>query len=411
MRAGGGAGGRRGGTRDRRYRVRRRAGPGLRCGGARRGRGRAARDAAVPRRRRAGRAARALPAPSRRERAGPDRLPAGQRGLPAGDSRRAGGAPADRRLQGRPGRPGPHAADRGRGARAARRRPAHLLQWDAYRRDVGPAVPRGRRVRLLLGGVLLRAGHRDGVLPRVPGGRRGPGRRAAGRLLPPVRAAAPVRHRVRRVPRQGRGAPRRAGRGTGAAAAVRTRPGARAPARRADRAGPAGVRMTPLVTQVRITPVAVQDPPLLNSVGVHEPYALRAVLEVDTDTGLTGLSEAYGDDATLGRLRQAATVLDGLSIWDFNGLTRRVAVALGEVDPDTPTELAGPASVQKAVAAVVSAFEVALYDLQGKATGQRVCDLLGGAARDAVPFSAYLFYKWAGHPGATADGFGEALDP
>jgi len=28
-----------------------------------------------------------------------------------------------------------------------------------------------------------------------------------------------------------------------------------------------------------------------------------------------------------------------------------------------------------------------------------------------VPFSAYLFYKWAGHPGAQPDAYGEALDP
>ncbi|HKT01577.1 MAG TPA: glucarate dehydratase family protein [Rugosimonospora sp.] len=172
--------------------------------------------------------------------------------------------------------------------------------------------------------------------------------------------------------------------------------------------------MSPRVTAVRVTPVAVQDPPLLNSVGVHEPYALRSVLEVETDAGLTGLSEAYGDDPTLARLRQAAPALDGLSIWDLNGLTRRVTVALGEVDADTPTELAGPASVQKAVAAIVSAFEVALYDLQGKATGQRACDLLGGPVRDAVPYSAYLFYRWAKHPvdpGYPPDDWGEALDP
>ncbi len=38
-------------------------------------------------------------------------------------------------------------------------------------------------------------------------------------------------------------------------------------------------------------------------------------------------------------------------------------------------------------------------------------DLLGGAVRDAVPFSAYLFYKWAAHPGAEPDSWGEALDP
>ena len=31
--------------------------------------------------------------------------------------------------------------------------------------------------------------------------------------------------------------------------------------------------------------------------------------------------------------------------------------------------------------------------------------------RDRVPFSAYLFYKWAGHPGAEPDEWGEALDP
>jgi len=65
----------------------------------------------------------------------------------------------------------------------------------------------------------------------------------------------------------------------------------------------------------------------------------------------------------------------------------------------------------------VAAFEVACYDAQGKATGQRVCDLLGGAVREEVPYSAYLFYRWAGHPaGATGPGYpdddwGAALDP
>ncbi|HET6633563.1 MAG TPA: enolase C-terminal domain-like protein, partial [Streptomyces sp.] len=59
---------------------------------------------------------------------------------------------------------------------------------------------------------------------------------------------------------------------------------------------------------------------------------------------------------------------------------------------------------------VFSPFEVACLDVQGKAAGRPVCDLLGGAVRDAVPFSAYLFYKWAAHPGGEADEWGEALD-
>lgn len=166
-----------------------------------------------------------------------------------------------------------------------------------------------------------------------------------------------------------------------------------------------------VVTHIDITPIAVIDPPLLNSIGVHQPYALRAILQVHTDDGLVGISEAYGDDPTLARMRLAASGLTGLSIWDFNGLTRRVAITLGEVNPDSATELIGRPSVAKAIGSTVSAFEVALYDLQGKASGLRVCDLLGGAVRDAVPFSAYLFYKWAGHPGEEPDGFGAALDP
>jgi len=60
---------------------------------------------------------------------------------------------------------------------------------------------------------------------------------------------------------------------------------------------------------------------------------------------------------------------------------------------------------------VFSPFEVACLDIQGKAAGRPVADLLGGAVRDEVPFSAYLFYKWAAHPGAEPDEWGEALDP
>lgn len=51
------------------------------------------------------------------------------------------------------------------------------------------------------------------------------------------------------------------------------------------------------ITGARITPVAFVDPPLLNTVGVHQPYALRAIIELDTDAGLVGLGETYADTA------------------------------------------------------------------------------------------------------------------
>jgi glucarate dehydratase len=160
-----------------------------------------------------------------------------------------------------------------------------------------------------------------------------------------------------------------------------------------------------------VTPLALKDPPLLNSIGVHQPYALRSIVEVHTDEGVTGIAEAYGDDPTLDRLHRAGAALTGLDVFDTNGLTRRVGTALGTVTPNSPTELVGRPSVAKTIASTLAAFEVALFDIQGKATGRRVCDLLGGAVREEVPFSAYLFYKWAGHPGEAPDEFGEAMTP
>ncbi|GFJ96142.1 glucarate dehydratase [Phytohabitans rumicis] len=59
---------------------------------------------------------------------------------------------------------------------------------------------------------------------------------------------------------------------------------------------------------------------------------------------------------------------------------------------------------------VFAAYEVALLDLQGQATGRPVHALLGGKVRDAVPFAGYLFYKWAAHPGAAPDQWDSAVD-
>src|SRR5260370_25484477 len=68
-----------------------------------------------------------------------------------------------------------------------------------------------------------------------------------------------------------------------------------------------------------------------------------------------------------------------------------------------------------AVVRLYSAIEIASLDLIGKSVGKPVCDLLGGRVRDAVPFSAYPFYKHAGGGGEGADArpdeYGEALTP
>ncbi|MEU4235936.1 glucarate dehydratase family protein [Actinoplanes sp. NPDC026619] len=166
-----------------------------------------------------------------------------------------------------------------------------------------------------------------------------------------------------------------------------------------------------LVREVIVTPVAFPDPPLLNSAGVHEPWALRAVIQVRCDSGTVGLGETYGDAPHLRLLSLAAAALDGLDIFDLAGLSIRIAAAIGAVDTPDRHGLTGASSAAKTLARVFAPFEVALLDLQGQAIGRPVHDLLGGKVRDRVPFSAYLFYKWAGHPGAVPDSWGPALDP
>jgi len=165
------------------------------------------------------------------------------------------------------------------------------------------------------------------------------------------------------------------------------------------------------VLSVTVTPIAFPDPPLLNSAGVHQPWALRSIVEVRCAGGLVGLGESYGDAPHLRLLDRAAAVLGGLDVFDLAGLQRRVAEAIGAVDAPDRHGLTGGSSTAKTLARVVSPFETALLDLQGQATGRPVYELLGGKVRDRVPFSAYLFYKWAGHPGAEPDAWGEALDP
>ena len=156
-----------------------------------------------------------------------------------------------------------------------------------------------------------------------------------------------------------------------------------------------------------ITPVAFADPPLLNSVGVHEPFALRAIIEITTDVGLTGLGETYADEKHLAALHAAAGAIVGADVYHTEDVYRRVQ-AIGAAETTISAGLIGHSA---ATDRVFSPFEVACLDIQGKAAGLPVSDLLGGAVRDEVPFSAYLFYKWAGHPGADADDWGEALDP
>ncbi|HET6705814.1 glucarate dehydratase family protein [Amycolatopsis sp.] len=165
------------------------------------------------------------------------------------------------------------------------------------------------------------------------------------------------------------------------------------------------------ILDVVLTPVAFADPPLLNVMGVHEPFALRSVVQVKCEDGVVGLGESYGDDAFLGEVRKVLPRLRGHDVFDLPGLRRLVTEALSDTVLTDAHGLIGGFSIRKTIGSVYSLFEVACLDAQGHCLGRPVTDLLGGRARDAVEFSAYLFYKYGKHVDGRADSWGEITTP
>ena len=137
---------------------------------------------------------------------------------------------------------------------------------------------------------------------------------------------------------------------------------------------PAGQKRGLKITGLKVTPVALPDPPLLAASGCHGPYFLRNVVELTTEDGVVGLGEAPGGTSLTSALEKARGVVVGKSAFAYRAFAREL-LALG--------------------AGCYAGVEMACLDAAGKATGVRVCDLLGGPVRDPVPFAAYLFYRYA----------------
>ncbi len=153
------------------------------------------------------------------------------------------------------------------------------------------------------------------------------------------------------------------------------------------------------ITAVRITPIALPDPPILAASGAHGPYFLRNVIELETNAGITGIGETRGGEAVTQSLEAARAWLPGESPFAYRAFQARLG--------------------RNALSAYAG-IELACLDLIGRATGRRVCELLGGPVRPRVEFASYLFYRYAAdHPTVLADpalvddrGRGDrALDP
>jgi glucarate dehydratase len=147
------------------------------------------------------------------------------------------------------------------------------------------------------------------------------------------------------------------------------------------------------IAEMHITMIGITDPPLLNAAGLHAPYALRIILELVTNDNIYGLGEIPGSDDTVATLEAAREVVIGKDPFQLNAIALELEQRFEQAKGQAPWN-------RRRMTHVLSAIEVACFDIMGKATGRPVVDLLGGRVRDHVPFSAYLFFKYEGAGGA-----------
>jgi glucarate dehydratase len=147
---------------------------------------------------------------------------------------------------------------------------------------------------------------------------------------------------------------------------------------------PAGV-----IREIRATTVTVPlEAPLRHANGAHWGRFVRTIVEVETDAGLVGLGEmGGGGESAEASIRALQPYLDGHDPFHLEALRWKLM---------NPT-----ASLYNNRLQLHAAIEFACLDLMGRALQMRVCDLLGGAVRETIPFAAYLFYR---HP--NSDGVG-----
>ena len=148
------------------------------------------------------------------------------------------------------------------------------------------------------------------------------------------------------------------------------------------------------ITNVKVTPVNIPLEVPIFWTGGYYPGTSKAVIEVETDEGLTGLGES--PSAHLAQVIQdLAPRVIGKDPLDIAGI-ENVCVPPWQIVQNTDDSSA------------VTAFgglEIALWDIRGKVWNQPLYQLLGGAVRKEIPFTEYFAYR------TEQDGIGGEMDP
>lgn len=113
----------------------------------------------------------------------------------------------------------------------------------------------------------------------------------------------------------------------------------------------------------------------------------RTIVKVYTDEGIVGLGETYGGKETAIGIQHCKPLIIGEDpfkieriVAKFRGFSGRGVLPVGNP-------------------LYFSALEIACWDLIGKALNTPLCNIIGGACRRKIPFSAFVFYRYKGEGG------------
>ena len=153
---------------------------------------------------------------------------------------------------------------------------------------------------------------------------------------------------------------------------------------------PQSVSHAPVVTSMRVVPVAGQDSMLLNLSGAHGPYFTRNILILEDSAGNTGLGEVPGGEKIRQTLEDARSLIVGQPTGNWNAILNAMRQRFADRD-------AGGRGLQtfdlRVTIHAVTAVEAALLDLLGQHLGVPVAALLGeGQQRSEVEMLGYLFF-------------------
>lgn len=151
---------------------------------------------------------------------------------------------------------------------------------------------------------------------------------------------------------------------------------------------------TPIVTQMRIYPVAGYDSMLLSLSGAHAPFFTRNIVILKDNAGHTGIGEVHGGEAITKSLEDAVPFVVGQPVCKYKTIVAKLKSSHNERTKNSDGIQNLDLTKLKDVVHAESAIEAALLDLWGQFLDLPVCELLGdGKQRDDVTILGYLFYQ------------------